>query len=927
VTATYRIQFHTGLGFRAARDLTTYLDALGVSHVYASPYFEARPGSTHGYDIIDPGRLDPSLGTEAEYASWMTRLAEHQMGHIVDFVPNHVAASPENRWWCDVLEEGKHSRFAHFFDIEWRPPKESLRDRVLLPVLARPYGESLERGELRVFRVGGAFHVRVGTSAFPLEPSTTAPIVARALERLSLPSEDPVRQELESIVLGLARLQAETQVERDVEKAVLKRRLAAAAESEPRFEAALDAELERLCGEAGEPTSFDALDELLMRQSYRLACWRVASEEINYRRFFDISDLASIRMEDEDVFFEMHALVRTLVRSGFVHGLRIDHIDGLYDPAHYLEKLRRTLEPICPGEAPWIVVEKILSPSESLSDSWPVSGTTGYEYLVAATGLFVDPSAEPTLTRLYQDTTGDRATFADHVLSAKRLIVRSALASELHMLSLFLERLAERHRRSRDFTLSVLRRALAETLCAFDVYRTYVRPDGSSQPEDTARITRAIRRATRRHPEISPAVFMFLRHAMLGEPSGADDPEHVQFAMRVQQMTGPLMAKGVEDTAYYTYSRFLPLNEVGGSPDRFGTSIEAFHAQNEARLRHWPRAMTTTTTHDTKRSEDVRARLSVLTEMPHVFESWVKDWLILTEPFLIATEEDDHELMRMPSDADRYVFFQTVLGVYPLTVSVEERPRFEERIVNVMLKSAREAKVHTSWLAPNEAYEASLRAFCGRALKDDAFVSSLQSAVECIAPHGASNSLAQVLLKVASPGIPDTYQGSECWDFRLVDPDNRGPVDHKTLADMLAAIEGRRPEELLASYRDGRVKLYVLSRALRLRRGRPRVFLEGAYLPIDAGEEIVGFVRSHDEVQIACAVTRYPVRVTRGLARFACGSVWGDRRVPIPKGTWRDVLDSGRELTSGPEGIFAADLFRSLPVALLIRERGAAVAR
>lgn len=926
ITATYRIQLHRDFGFAAARDLVSYLDALGISHVYASPYFMAQPGSMHGYDLVDPKRLNPELGTEQEYLEWTESLAARSMGHIVDFVPNHMAASPKNGWWYDVLENGATAIHADHFDIEWHPPKEALRNKVLLPVLGAQYGEVLEKGELALERDGGSFCVRYFDRCFPVNPPSIVPLLERAIEKLGLPDDDPRQQDLESIASGLARLATEIPKERAREKEVLKRRLAALAEDEL-VAKRLDEEVARVNGTPGDPRSFDDLDRLLVDQNYRLAYWRVATEEINYRRFFEINDLAAIRMECDVVFDDMHQKLLELVGNGRVQGVRLDHVDGLYDPATYFDKLRRALERARGARSGdktpiWVIAEKILASSESLPSSWAIDGTTGYDFLATVNGLLIDPRAEEPCTRLYCEMTGDTRTFGEHAHEAKRTILRASMASELQMLALRLERIAMRDRRSRDFTLATLRRALGETIAAFPVYRTYVRPNGSREPTDVQIVTRAIRIARRKNPEVSPSVFAFLRDQLLFEPEDHLDAV-VAMAMRFQQLTGPVVAKGVEDTAFYTYVRFVALNEVGSSPDRFGTSLASFHALNSDHLTRWPRTMTATATHDTKRGEDVRARLAVLSEIPAAFTAWVEEWRAITSAYTTVLDEEAPE-SRAPSASDQLLFFQTVLGAYPLAHAPDET--FAHRVAEYMVKAAREAKQHTSWLAPDDAYEGALRGFVAGVLADEAFLESLEAKSTAIATYGASNGLAQVVLKIASPGVPDTYQGSETWDLRLVDPDNRSPVDYAALRRALASLDGANVRDLVACFRDGRIKLHVLSRALRLRRTMPGVFLEGDYRPIDAGEEIVAFVREHDTGTVACAATRFPYRVTGGRAPWACGDVWGapgdpNRRVvALPPGRWRDALGTERNVVVGPTGIAAADLFSDLPVALLVLE-------
>ncbi|MDB5213483.1 MAG: Malto-oligosyltrehalose synthase [Myxococcaceae bacterium] len=922
ITATYRLQLHEHFGFQAARAVVDYLDDLGVSHAYASPYMKAEAGSTHGYNLVDPKALNPELGTERDYLDWTETLASKDMGHIVDFVPNHMAASTHNAWWSDVLENGPSSLYADHFDIEWNPQKEALRNKVLLPVLGAQFGEVLEKGELVLERNGGAFFIRYWERCLPANPRSVWPLLERAVEKLVVPDDDPRRHELASIVTGLRNMPPRTETlperqrERAREKEILKRRLAALAEDEA-VARAIDGEVKLANGVAGDPKSFDELDRILMEQSYRLAFWRVATEEINYRRFFDVNDLAAIRMEDSAVFADTHELLLRLVGEGRVQGVRLDHTDGLYDPSEYFAKLRRSIQNVGEGQQGrreiYLVAEKILMPGEELPQRWAIEGTTGYDFLVQASGVFVDRAAEKAITRVWHELSGDTRSFHEHSRDSKRATMRSSLSSEIHMLSQRLERIAMRDRRSRDFTLPMLHRAVAETIAAFPVYRTYIRPDGTRESHDEHIIRRATRIAQRRNPEVAPSVFELLRDVLLLSHEPLDEEDHaarVQFAMRFQQLTGPVMAKSVEDTAFYTYVRFVALNEVGGAPERFGTTTSELHGGNALRRARWPRTMTATSTHDTKRGEDVRARLAVLSEIPETWAKWAEEWLGLGAAHLTAIEEET-----APSIADQYLFFQTALGAYPLCGGTDT---FITRLVDYAVKAAREAKQRTSWLAPDEAYEAALKTYITGLFSTEAFETALETAADAIATYGVSNSLGQVVLKLASPGIPDTYQGSELWDLSLVDPDNRMPVDYEERRRALKELDGVSPKELLASYRDGRVKLHVLRAGLRLRREMPKTFLEGDYTPIDAGEDVVAFSRNHAEGSVVCVVTRRPHHVTGGLAPFAIDDVWGHRELPIPRGEWRDALTGATHTVEG-DGMPAARLFAQLPVALLVR--------
>lgn len=901
ITSTYRLQLHRGFRFEDARALVDYLDALGISHAYASPYFASVPGSTHGYDGVDPRRLDPELGEESDYLAWCEALAARDMGHIVDFVPNHLSASTHNPFWTDVLENGPASTWADTFDIEWHPPKSALENKVLLPILGAPYGEVLERGELKVVRDGGAFVLQYWDHRLPVNPRTTAPLLARAAGKLGLEPDDPRRQELESIVRSLDTMPAKTETdeaarrERAREKEVVKRRLSALCE-DPGVRGAIDAEVDAL--------DVDTLDALLLEQCYRLAYWRVATEEINYRRFFDIDGLAAVRMEHAPTFETMHALLLRYVREKRIAGVRLDHTDGLYDPASYFAKLRAAM-----GEGPLLVAEKILARGEGMPIDWRIDGTTGYDFMEEASGVFVDRRSEATFERMWTERTGDRRSFSDHVLEGKRGIMKTSLSSEIHMLATKLERIAGRDRRSRDFTHTMLRRAIREIIAAFPVYRTYLRPDGSRGARDDATVERTVAVAKRRNAGlggIDPSVFDFLRDVLLLR--GAVDEPRIELAMRFQQLTGPVAAKGTEDTAFYTYLRFVGLNEVGGEPATFGVSPDELHAGNTRRQTHWPRTLLATTTHDTKRSEDVRARLAVLTEIPEQWAAWVAEWDAIAAPRLAQLDDGV-----APSPADVLLFYQTVVGAWPMDVDAAV-DAFVDRIGVVLQKSAREAKQRTSWLVPNEAYEAALGAFVTGMLGDEAFVASVREKVRSIVTHGASNGLGLVVAKIASPGITDTYQGSELWDLRLVDPDNRGEVDFAARRALLARID-EPVRALLGSFADGRVKMRVLRDGLRVRRTMPEVFVSGDYTPLDANaDDVVAFARGGGAV--VAAFVRAPVAVTRGRGAWAVGDVWGARVMTLPPGPYRDAFTG--EVHEGETRL--ARLFEALPVVLLVRQ-------
>ncbi len=917
ITSTYRLQMRKEFGFEQAREIVAYLDELGISHAYASPYATATPGSTHGYDLADPQRLSPELGGESAFLAWTEALTERGMGHIVDFVPNHMSASTYNAWWSDVLENGCSSLYADAFDIEWPPQRGARFGKVLLAVLDALYAEVLEGGRLTLVRRGGAFFVGYEELLFPTDPQSSLGVILDATARIEMAEDDPRSRELGSIALALRHLPSRSsttpaqRLERAHEKEVIKLRLAAVA-NDPVVARALD-DAVRSTNHGPRACEYNELDRILSDQNYRLAFWHVASEEINYRRFFDVNGLVAIRMQVPFVFLATHRLLLQLIARGLVHGVRLDHTDGLYEPSKYFATLRQAIESALPegGLEFWVVIEKILATGEHLPSRWNVDGTTGYEFLTCVSGLFVDGASEESFSTTYKKATHDTMSFSEHARESKREVMRSSLSSEVHFLARRLERVAAMSRKGRDFTLSMLRVAITETIAALPVYRTYVSADGSHSPADGFILEQATALASRLNPDVGWPVFEFLREVLLLKAGiGGDTSESgsIPLAMRFQQFTGSVMAKSVEDTALYRYFRLISLNEVGGNPEKFGSSISEFHALNRHRRTEWPRSMTVTSTHDTKRGEAVRARLAVLSELPEMWDALVQQWLGIS-----AKYAGEVEGKRAPDEADQYLLFQTAVGALPMTGMDDD---FRERVEPYAVKAAREGQRRTSWLSPSESYERALVEFVRALLRDEEFGASLWECVRRIAPSGASNGLAHVVVRVASPGIADTYQGSECWDLSLVDPDNRRLVDYGARSSALRAISEVPAHDLLKSYEDGRIKLHVLRAALHLRREWPRVFLDGDYQPIDAGEEIVAFVRQHVKGSILCAVTRLPWRVTRDRAKFAVGPVWGERRVAVPPGQWKDVL-TGRSVVSADSGVGAASLFAELPVALL----------
>ncbi|HET9956471.1 MAG TPA: glycogen debranching protein GlgX, partial [Polyangiaceae bacterium] len=803
--STYRLQLHRDFGFRAALEQLDYLAKLGVTDLYLSPIFAAATGSTHGYDVVSHEKLNPELGTLEDFQALAESARTHGMGILVDWVPNHMGnAAGQNAWWEDVLENGPSSLHAVAFDIDWNPVKEELRDTVLLPVLADQFGQVLERGDLRVELEGGSFFVRHMESRFPAAPKSLLPLISDAVAATGLSELHPAQQELESLRASLFHLpnrretSEETRRERAREKEVFKRRLERLMRESPEVAQAVARAVEKLNGTPGEPASFDALDRFLGEQSYRLASWRVASQEINYRRFFDVNALVALRVEEPVVFERAHRLLFQLLNDGLIQAIRLDHTDGLFDPLAYFEQLQRhfrgTHPPgayVTPDDAARplpILVEKILEAHEKLPAAWPVDGTTGYEFAAAAIGVSVDASVEPVFTQIYQEFTGDRRSFSEHVYESKIRILKDSLASEVNMLARRLERIAVRNRAWRDFTLVSLTRALSELLAAFPVYRTYLRLGSKPDVEDERTVTFAIAQAQKNAgADVDPSVFEFIRDLLLSRKDASPEERLAQnnFALRFQQLTGPVMAKSVEDTAFYRYQRLIALNEVGGDPASFGLSTEAFHAQYMEQLRSWPLGMLTTSTHDTKRGEDAAARLAVLTEMPQPWRDAVREWSALNHKYRTEAERG-----LAPSRRDEYMYYQALLGAWPFGWDGERGlDSFIQRMQAFMQKATNEAKEETSWIAPSPRYDAATASFVERSLSDPEFRKHVRSLGQSIEKPAVTNSLAKVLLRVCGPGVPDTYQGSELWNQSLVDPDNRRPVDYSVRRALLAEIE------------------------------------------------------------------------------------------------------------------------------------------
>ena len=979
-SATYRVQMHKGFTFNQAREIVPYLAKLGISDLYTSPFFQAAPGSTHGYDIVDHNHLNPEIGTPEEFDALVAELQRHGMGLLSDFVPNHMGVSdPSNQWWTDVLENGPSSLAAACFDIDWHPLKSGLENKVLLPILGEQYGRVLENGELRLQFEAGAFTLHYYDRRLPINPRTYNLVLAVALGELKAaypeditPSighlvgaaseSDPLyaMSELQSIMTQLENMPPRTVTdrrrsgERAREKEIAKARLEKLCADSPKVTRAIDDAVEIFNGTKGDARSFDRMEALIEAQAYRLSFWRVAAEEINYRRFFDINELAAIRVELPVVFAAVHNFLWKLLAEGKITGVRIDHPDGLYNPREYFQRLQEGYARVSgqtlpdDGRGLYVLGEKILSGQEELREDWAVHGTTGYDFTTHVTQLLVDDASEGAFSETYQRFIGRFVHFPTLVLEKKRLTMRLSLANDVNVLGSLLDRLSEHNRLSRDFTLNALTNAVREVIAAFPVYRTYLEHGHQPSGEDRAVVNRAIALAKRQNPGIESSIFDFLRDILLfrfrSDLEAAGVFEHEHFVMKFQQTTGPIMAKGLEDTAFYIYNRLVALNEVGGEPQHFGISVAEFHATNTHNARRWPHTMLASSTHDTKRSEDTRARIVALSELPEQWQTALVGWREMNARHKAHIEG---ETAQAPDPNEEYLLYQILLGTWPVgakgkdpqpvegdgavstgsqfgALSEAEHAEYVSRVQEYMTKAIKEAKVNSSWIQPNEAWDKGVREFIAALLargQGNAFVAALEPLAERLARLGAMNSLTQTALKLTVPGVPDVYQGNETWDFSLVDPDNRRPVDYRQRAEGLVALEGARAAELAEHWPDGRVKLFVTQKILQYRKEHPELFREGSYRPLKVtgkfADNVVAFVREHDDRALVVIVPRLTSKLGEGLP---VGEAWDNTAVSLDDGgaTWRELF-TDRKVQPEDGGLRLATALADFPLAVLVR--------
>jgi (1->4)-alpha-D-glucan 1-alpha-D-glucosylmutase len=962
--ATYRLQFSRNFTFAQATKLVPYLAALGISDCYASPFLRARPNSTHGYDIIDHNALNPEIGTQEEFDLYVEVLREHGMGQIIDIVPNHMGVmGSDNAWWIDVLENGEASNYAEFFDIDWQPLKEELQGKILVPVLGDQYGVVLDRGELKLAfsEEKGEFSIFYYQHRFPIDPREYSRILGHRVAPLeqSLGAQNEQLLELQSLIAAFNHLPARSETapekreERIRDKEIHKRRLATLYGRSREIAAFIDQNVEQVNGISGDTKSFNDLHELIKAQVYRLAYWRVAADEVNYRRFFDINDLAGLRMENEAVFEGTHHFVLDLVRQGKVDGLRIDHPDGLYDPAQYFRRLHSGLDPeakVLHGESRpsvYVVIEKILTGDEQLPKDWLVQGTTGYDFTNLVNGLFVDPEALGKMSRIYRTFVEHPLTFENQVYRSKKIVIHTALASELNGLANALSRIALSNRHTCDFTLNSLRDAISRIVACFPVYRTYISENQISRA-DRAYIDYAVECAKRMSAGSDTSVFDFTRGVLLARAVNGQGTAFkkaaIRFAMKFQQFTSAVMAKGLEDTCFYRYHRLVSLNEVGGDPRRFGVAPDVFHGKIKERTKDWPHSMLTSSTHDTKRSEDVRARINVLSEIPALWRKNVRHWRRLNQDKRSVVADSE-----APSRNDEYLLYQTLIGAWPLEAAAAPSPSFCERIKQYMLKAVREAKEKTSWANPNAAYEEAVSAFVEAILTagpSNQFLNDFVPLQQYVARMGMFNSLSQILIKFSVPGVPDVYQGNELWDFSLVDPDNRRPVDFARRQHILEELQlfglqscaclKSRVRQLSENMSDGRIKMYLTWKTLLMRKQLPSLFQEGEYLPLAVhganASHVVAFARRHGNTSAIVVVPRLCAQLLKDTSTSLLDSaVWKDTQVVLSIGNetraYRNAFTLETILPEKAEDtkvVKVSRLLEDFPLALLIEQnRGA----
>lgn len=904
-TATYRCQFNHQFTFKQAIELIDYFDELGITDIYASPITKARARSLHGYDVVDHNQIDPEIGTEEEFARLSQLLQQKGMGLILDIVPNHMCiADAGNKWWDDVLENGPNSIYADYFDILWDHPKVELKNKVVLPILAEPFGQAIDNQDFSICYREGEFYLKYKSFQLPLNPQSWHIIFESEATPEDLLNLSKTLEKLSGI---------SDRNERHHEKENIKNLLKQLIEKSPAMQDFIQARLHNINGVKGNPHSFDQLEQLLKEQSYRLSFWRLTNDLINYRRFFDVNELACLHVEKSDVFEAVHQLVFRCIKNEWVTGLRVDHVDGLYDPKKYLEQLQEKC-----GQKFYIVVEKILIGQEKLHADWPVFGTTGYDFLNSINGIFVVHDHAYQMQQLYDFFIGSHQKLSEIVFKCKKLILSLFMSNELRVLVNHLEEISKQHRWTYDFSTENLQAALGDLIACFPVYRSYIRPeDKDVSREDQIILLKAIDGIRKISEGSQQLIIDYLQSVLMLQDEQGLNVEQIQarrkFVLQFQQLTGPVMAKGFEDTALYQAYPLASLNDVGMDAESFGYTVEEFHEQNQFRLLNWPHTLLATFTHDTKRSEDVRARINVLSENPLGWKEALYRWKALNK-----SKKKFLENFEVPDANEEYLFYQTLIGTWP---GLKKDEVYVKRIQEYMLKAIKEAKIHTSWIKPDEQYEKDMLDFVKDVLEDSQnseFLIDFDQFVQPIIKAGRYNSLSQLLLKMTVPGVPDFFQGSELWELTLVDPDNRRPVDFSKRKQMLQLIKEQAEnnlDEILCSLEDGKLKMYLMWRVLNFRKQFKKLFEEGEYLPLqvmgDKKKNVMAFIRKHGQDHCIVATGRFFTQLPDTL-----GKAWGNTEIYLDsKGRYKDIL-TGQEFNIENQ-LPASEIFSKLPFAIL----------
>ncbi len=923
-TATYRLQFSPTFGFNDARRALSYLSELGVSDIYASPIFKAREGSEHGYDIVDPKKLNLQPGSGDDFRALITDVKSMEMGWLQDIVPNHMAFDRQNHMLMDVLENGESSAYFNYFDIEWEHASEDLKGRVLAPFLGRFYGECLEDGEIKLSYDKQGFSVNYYEHRFPLRMSTYDRVLTHNLDTLrrDMGRDNPDFIKLLGVLYVIKSLSGPPANEERADQVLfIKKMLWDLYERNRQIRDFFDDNLEDFNGVPGSPDSFNLLDELLWNQLFRLSFWKVATEEINYKRFFSINELISLRMQDDEVFDDTHSLIFELINEKAITGLRIDHIDGLYDPTRHLNKLSLRAGDI------FVIAEKILGYDEKIPTIWPIQGTTGYDFLNRINLLFSRAENESEFESLYSEFVGDHQGYEELLYSKRKLIIEQHMAGDLDNLAHVLHGISRKIRYGFDITLYGLKRALVEILALFPVYRTYA--DGEKYREEGAkRIREALEGARRRYPGLSYEFNFIERVLFFDMPDNIPEEERAEwlhFIMKFQQLTAPLAAKGYEDTVLYIYNRFISHNEVGSDLATFGMSAKDFHEFNRERAAHRPHSLNATSTHDAKRGEDVRARLSVLSEIPRLWADNVRKWKEINRDKITCRNGE-----KIPDPNDEYFFYQTLVGAYPF--KDDDSDEFMERMKGYVIKAVREAKIYTAWIKPDEEYERTFLGFVEGVLESKEFMGEFLPFQKTLAHYGVFNSLSQTLLKITCPGIPDIYRGCELWELSLVDPDNRRPVDFDKRTRYLETIKSAEEtrlngliEEMLSDYTDGRLKLFTIYRALNARKNFRELFDHGEYVPLRArgacADRVVAFARHMEGRWAIIAVPRFLTELIEPGQAPLGEDVWQDTAVALPeRAPARCVHVFTDEVCDGDGEIKISDVFSRFPAGFLVGE-------